>query len=85
MRSALILLVLFGMLVASTGIAIWAWLEAGKAAISFHGWIALGLGIGLTLLVGMGLMALVFYSNRSGHDERAHGLDRPAPRSEDEL
>jgi hypothetical protein len=27
------------------------------------------LGVGLSLALGIGLMALVFYSNRSGHDD----------------
>lgn len=35
--------------------------------------IATALGIGLTVLVGTGLMALVFISNDSGHDEAAGG------------
>ena len=30
-------------------------------------------GVGLTVLVGTGLMGLVFLSNRSGHDEDAGG------------
>ena len=33
--------------------------------------IATGLGAGLTMLVGTGLMTLVFISNSSGHDEEA--------------
>ncbi len=33
------------------------------------GWLMLGLGIFFTLLVGFGLMALVFYSSRAGFDE----------------
>ena len=33
--------------------------------------IATGLGVGLTVLVGSGLMALTFISNSSGHDEAA--------------
>jgi hypothetical protein len=33
--------------------------------------IATALGIGLTVLVGTGLMTLVFISNSSGHDEAA--------------
>jgi hypothetical protein len=32
-------------------------------------WLMLGLGIFFTLLVGFGLMALVFYSSRAGFDE----------------
>ena len=36
-----------------------------------HGWIALGLGTVFSLLIGCGLMVLMFYSSRSGHDEVA--------------
>jgi hypothetical protein len=45
------------------------------AALSLHGWIALGLGCGLSLLVGGGLMALAFHSARKGFDDRI-GEDR---------
>ena len=38
------------------------------AQISTHGYIALGLGIVVTSLVGGGLMALLFWSNRKGYD-----------------
>jgi hypothetical protein len=39
--------------------------------MSKHGWIALGLGTFFSLLIGCGLMALMFYSNHSGHDDEA--------------
>jgi hypothetical protein len=32
-------------------------------------YIALGLGVGFSLIVGCGLMALLFYSGRHGYDE----------------
>lgn len=38
------------------------------AHISTHGYIALGLGIVLSTLLGGGLMALVFWSSRKGYD-----------------
>ena len=38
-----------------------------------HMLIATALGIGLTVLVGTGLMTLVFISNSSGHDRAAAG------------
>ena len=41
-----------------------------------HGWIALGLGTLLSLAVGGGLMALVFYSARKGYDDRIE-IDTP--------
>lgn len=40
------------------------------SAMSVHGWIALGLGTFLSLALGGGLMALVFYSARKGYDDR---------------
>ena len=41
------------------------------AQMTMHGWIALGLGCGLSLIVGGALMALVFHSSRHGYDDRA--------------
>lgn len=41
------------------------------SAMSIHGWIAMALGTVLSLAVGGGLMALVFYSANKGYDERA--------------
>lgn len=40
------------------------------SAMSIHGWVALTLGTVLSLAVGGGLMALVFYSARKGYDDR---------------
>lgn len=42
------------------------WSSAGDATteISAAGWLAMGLGILATLGLGIGLMALIFYSNR---------------------
>jgi len=43
--------------------------------MGLHGSIALGLGIGFSLILGVGLMALVFYSARKGYDQRAADKD----------
>ena len=40
------------------------------------GWAAIILGGGLSLLVGFGLMALMFYSSRHGYDENPHQVER---------
>jgi hypothetical protein len=50
------------------------WLLGGFAdlAISGHGVAALIGTVVLVLVVGVGLMALVFYSNRSGRDAAVH-------------
>lgn len=51
--------------------AITTWTSTDDVPISKHGWIALGLGTFFSLLIGCGLMALMFYSSRSGHDDVA--------------
>ncbi|MDX2237850.1 MAG: hypothetical protein NW203_09840 [Hyphomonadaceae bacterium] len=64
------------------GVALWAvWDGFARAdiALSLHGWIALGLGVVLSLALAGGLMALVFISHRRGYDERAHWEDPDAP------
>jgi hypothetical protein len=40
----------------------------GGVGISSAGWVFLVLGVVVTILVGSGLMALVFYSSRKGRD-----------------
>jgi ABC-type multidrug transport system permease subunit len=49
------------------------WIGIGTVGISPAGWIALVLGVLATLGVGIGLMALVFISNRRGYDEPPRG------------
>jgi hypothetical protein len=45
------------------------WRAIGNNGIDLNGWIALILGVLVTLAVGIGLMALVFISNRRGYDD----------------
>ena len=45
------------------------WTGIGDSDISGAGWSALVLGVIFTLALGVGLMALVFISNRRGYDE----------------
>ena len=47
------------------------WFELGDAQMSAAGWGAMILGIVVTLGLGVGLMALVFISNRRGYDDEA--------------
>jgi len=42
-----------------------AW-QRTDAQMSIHGWIALGLGVFFSIVIGCGLMALMFYSSRAG-------------------
>jgi hypothetical protein len=45
------------------------WAELGDSEMSGAGWGAMVLGIVVTLGLGIGLMSLVFISNRRGYDE----------------
>ena len=47
------------------------WYQMGRIALGLHGWIALIAGSVGMVVLGGGLMALSFYSARSGHDEAA--------------
>ncbi|MFL0355153.1 hypothetical protein ACI5KX_01635 [Erythrobacter sp. GH1-10] len=66
--------------VATVAIAV-GLLFAFNGAISVHFYIAVALGIAFTMLLGGGLMGLVFLSNGTGHDE---SVDNRLP-SADEL
>jgi hypothetical protein len=54
------------------GWAIWyaihAWGMLSGVGISRTGWVFLVLGVVVTIIVGSGLMALLFYSSRKGRD-----------------
>lgn len=67
-------ILIIGSLLAILGGAIiwagWIWLSLGDAEISVHGYVALTLGVVGSLVVGCGLMVLVFISARSGHDDQ---------------
>lgn len=67
MKVFLLTVVLGGILAAVMFGALTNW---DASAMSIHGWIALALGTLLSLAVGGGLMALVFYSSRKGFDDR---------------
>ena len=45
------------------------WIRIGDSEINGAGWLAMGLGVIVTLALGIGLMALVFISRRRGYDE----------------
>ena len=63
------IVVLVGFLIAAAAYAIRAWTALDGVAISTAGWIFMFLGVLFTLLVGGGLMALVFYSSRNDYDQ----------------
>ena len=76
MKNALLTLLALGAVLAA---AIWfAWTgwrgvdAVAETQISAHGYLAMGLGVLLSILVGGALMALLFYSARHGHDDIDH-------------
>jgi hypothetical protein len=68
MRTALVIGILIILLGLAVGWAIYAWLSLGTVEMSAHGYIAMVLGIVVSLAVGVSLMSLMFYSSRHGYD-----------------
>lgn len=72
---------LFSMAIAALAVVLVA---QGDSEIRVHMLIATALGVGLSVLLGIALMSLVFLSNRLGQDDRAadyHQKDNHDPRS----
>jgi hypothetical protein len=57
------------------------WTGAAGTDVPASGYVALVLGVVFSLVVGFGLMTLVFYSSREGYDEPARLVkdDRASP------
>ena len=64
----LAIVVLAGLLAWSLWYAAHGWTALGDTQISTTGWVFLALGTIVTLVVGGGLMALLFYSSRKNFD-----------------
>jgi hypothetical protein len=60
---------LIAILAASLWYAASAWLSVDGPPMPAAGYVAMILGIVISLVVGCGLMALLFYSSRHGYDE----------------
>jgi hypothetical protein len=76
MRKYLVIVPLVALLVASVYFATSLWRGIEGPAMPTEGVVAMSLGIVFSLIVGCGLMALVFYSSRRGYDDavgHAHG------------
>ena len=52
------------------------WNDLGASQITLTGWLAMIFGVLLTLGLGIGLMALMFFSSRRGYDDVAADRDR---------
>jgi predicted transporter len=66
---AVVLAVLAALLIGTGVWAISMWNASSGVEIGRHGWIALSLGTFFSLIIGCGLMGLMFYSSRYGYDE----------------
>ena len=64
----LALAVLLGFLAASVWYAVSSWNALGASQMGTFGWFALIAGSLITIAVGGGLMALLFYSSRNNYD-----------------
>ena len=78
MRTALVIILLLAILARAVFVGHYGWVSAGDVAMPAWGWLMLGLRIFFTLLVGFGLMALVFYSSRAGFDEPPEVVQKEA-------
>ena len=72
----LVVTVLMLLLVASAVIGYLGW-TLGNADVPTSGYVAMAFGVVFSLAVGVGLMALVFYSSRKGYDEPAVLIEEP--------
>jgi hypothetical protein len=71
MRKYFIIVPLVGLLAASIYFAVFSWSAIQGPPMPAEGHVAMWLGIVFSLVVGCGLMALVFYSSRRGFDDAA--------------
>lgn len=80
--TVLIVVILLVLLGASAWFAYDGLTVGDETAVSDHAYVAMGLGIFFSLLIGVGLMALLFYSSRSGYDEPPKLIDENKDPSE---
>jgi hypothetical protein len=72
MRKSVIILPLVVLLALAAWFAIYSWNAIEGPPIPTAGSVAMWLGIVFSIVVGCGLMALVFYSSRRGYDAPPH-------------
>ena len=68
MRKFVIMIPLVVLLAVAVWFAIYTWNSIEGPPLPAGGYVAMWLGIVFSILVGCGLMALVFYSSRGGYD-----------------
>jgi hypothetical protein len=78
----LVIAVLCAMLVGAGALGYLGWFSTDHD-VPESGYVALALGVVFSLVVGVGLMALVFYSSRKGYDEPVVLIPEPESDPED--
>jgi hypothetical protein len=71
-----VVVVLLAFLVAAGVIGYLGWTST-DSDVAASGYVAMALGVIFSLVVGVGLMALIFYSSRKGYDEPAVLIREP--------
>lgn len=71
--AAILVTALFALLALSVWFAAYAWTHLGGDPVPTYGYVAIAGGVVISLMVGGGLMALVFYSSRHGYDDLSGG------------
>ena len=66
-----LVVVLLGLLVAALWLAAHTWIATAASPMPASAYVFMTLGVVFSVIVGCGLMALVFYSNRAGYDDQA--------------
>jgi hypothetical protein len=78
-----VLIASLGVLLVAAIIVAWlGWASAPDTDVPVAGYAALAIGVGLSLVVGVGLMGLVFASSRLGYDEPAELIATDTPENE---
>ena len=67
--SWIVLIVLLLLLIATGVVVYFGWILANGADVPTSGYAAMAFGVIISLAVGFGLMALLFFSSRKGYDE----------------
>jgi cation transporter-like permease len=71
---AMLVIALFALLALSVWFAAYGWTHLGGGEpVPSYGYVAIAGGVVVSLVVGGGLMALVFYSSRHGYDDLSGG------------
>jgi len=71
--TAALVVVLLGLLIAAIVFALRSWTSIEGPPLPGVGYLAMTIGVVFSLIIGITLMTLLFYSSRHGYDERASG------------